>query len=158
MPILNRLREVLEAQKIPYTVHSHPTAYTAQEIAALEHVRGHAFAKVVMVKADGRLIMLVLPADHRVDFARLKSSLGAKEAALAPEAEFKDLFPGSEVGAMPPFGTLYGIAVYMAPVWSPEEDRDIIFNAGSHTLTVRMALRDYLAVVKPATADFSAHL
>jgi Ala-tRNA(Pro) deacylase len=158
MPILNTLREVLEGKKVPYTVHSHPTAYTAQEIAALEHVRGHAFAKVVMVKADGRLVMLVLPADHRVDFAKLKAALGCKAAALAPEAEFKELFPGSEVGAMPPFGTLYGIPVYMASVWSPDTDKEIVFNAGSHTLTVKMALRDYLALVKPSAMDFSTHL
>jgi Ala-tRNA(Pro) deacylase len=158
MPILTKLREFLDAHRVPYSVHSHPTAYTAQEVAALQHVKGRALAKVVMAKVDRKLVMLVLPADHRVDFARLKAALGCAEAELAAEAEFKDLFPGSEVGAMPPFGTLYGVPVYVASVWSPDKDEEIVFNAGSHTLTVKIARRDYLALVKPTTTDFAVHL
>jgi Ala-tRNA(Pro) deacylase len=156
MPILTKLREFLEAHKVPHSVHSHPTAYTAQEVAALQHVKGRVLAKVVMVKADQRLVMLVLPADHRVDFAKLRSALNLTAAELASEAEFKEVFPGSEVGAMPPFGNLYGVPVYVAPVWSPDTD-EIAFNAGSHTSTVKMAFRDYLELVKPATADFAVH-
>ena len=112
MPILTRLREFLEMNKVPYSVHSHPQAYTAQEVAALAHVAGRMLAKVVMAKADDRLIMLVMPADHRVDLERLKGTLG-NDVRLATEAEFRDAFPGCEVGAMPPFGNLFGIPVYV---------------------------------------------
>lgn len=156
MPILTKLREFLEANKVPYSAHSHPEAFTAQEIAALQHVKGRALAKVVIVKAGADFLMLVLPADHRVDFARLKAAVGLKEARLAQEAEFRDLFPGSEVGAMPPFGNLFGLPVYVDRAL--EKSEDIVFNAGTHTLTVRMAFRDFVALVKPVLAEFAIHL
>ena len=156
MPILAKLREFLEAHKVPYSVHSHPEAYTAQEIAALQHVKGRQLAKVVMAKAGAGFVMLVLPADHRVDFGGLKAVLGGQEVRLAQEAEFRDLFPGCEVGAMPPFGNLYGLPVYVDR--SLEKDAEIVFNAGTHALTAKVALRDYLALVKPTMAEFAVHL
>jgi Ala-tRNA(Pro) deacylase len=156
VPILTKLREFLEANKVPYSVHSHPEAYTAQEIAALQHVKGRTLAKVVMVRAGADFLMLVLPADHRVDFAKLSAALGLKEARLAQETEFRDLFPGCEVGAMPPFGTLYGFPVYVDRAL--EKDPEIVFNGGTHTLTVKMAFRDFVALVKPVMAEFSVHL
>lgn len=156
VPILNKLRELLESNRVPYTVHSHPSAYTAQEIAALQHVKGRRLAKVVMVKAGAELRMLVLPADHRVDLGKLKAVLGGTEVRLAQEAEFRDLFPGCEVGAMPPFGNLYGLPVYADRAL--EKDEEIVFNAGTHTLTAGVALRDYVALVKPVMAEFAVHL
>jgi Ala-tRNA(Pro) deacylase len=156
MPILSKLREFLEANKVPYSVHSHPEAYTAQEIAALQHVKGRMLAKVVIAKADGNFLMLVLPADHRVDFERLKSALGLGEVRLAQEAEFRDLFPGCEVGAMPPFGNLYGVPVHVDRAL--EKDEEIVFNAGTHTLTAKMRFRDFAALVKPVVAEFAVHL
>ncbi|MBI3458254.1 MAG: YbaK/EbsC family protein [Candidatus Rokubacteria bacterium] len=156
MPILTKLREFLEANKVPHSVHSHPEAYTAQETAALQHVKGRQLAKVVMVKAGAGFAMAVLPADHRVNLDKLKAVLGVAEVRLAQEAEFRDLFPGCEVGAMPPFGNLYGVPVYADR--SLEKDEEIVFNAGTHTLTAKMAFRDYRALVKPVMADFAIHL
>ena len=156
MPILAKLREFLEANKVPYSVHSHPEAYTAQEIAALQHVKGRMLAKVVIVKAGADFLMLVLPADHRVDFTRLRSALGLKEVRLAQETEFRDLFPGCDVGAMPPFGNLYGLPVYVDRAL--EKDEEIVFNAGTHTLTAKMAFRDFVARVKPVMGEFAVHL
>lgn len=156
MPILAKLREFLEASRVPYSVHSHPSAYTAQEIAALQHVKGRQLAKVVMVRAGTEFLMLVLPADHRVDFAKLKAVLGGKEARLAQEAEFRDLFPECEVGAMPPFGNLYGLPVYVDRAL--EKDEEIVFNAGTHTLTAKVAFRDYAALVRPTIAEFAVHV
>jgi Ala-tRNA(Pro) deacylase len=156
MPILAALREFLEAAKVPYSVHSHPTAFTAQEIAALAHVKGRRLAKVVIVKADGALVMLVLPADHKVDFARLKAALGAKEVRLAQEGEFSEVFPGCEVGAMPPFGNLFRLPVYADR--SLDRDEEIVFNAGTHTLTAKVGWRDYARLVRPTVADFAVHL
>jgi Ala-tRNA(Pro) deacylase len=113
-------------------------------------------AKVVIAKADGNFLMLVLPADHRVDFERLKSALGLGEVRLAQEAEFRDLFPGCEVGAMPPFGNLYGVPVHVDRAL--EKDEEIVFNAGTHTLTAKMRFRDFAALVKPVVAEFAVHL
>ena len=155
MPILAKLREFLEAHGVPYSVHSHPEAYTAQEIAALQHVKGHALAKVVMVKSGDTSLMLVLGADQRVDFGKLQASLGLRDARLASEAEFRDLFPGCEVGAMPPFGNLYGLPVYAER--SLEKNQEIVFSAGTHTLTARMAFRDFVTLVKPTLAEFAVH-
>ena len=152
MPILTKLREFLEMNKVPYSVHSHPQAYTAQEIAALAHVTGRMLAKVVIVKAGDELLMLVLPADYRVDLDRVKRTIG-RDARLATEAEFRDAFPGCEVGAMPPFGNLFGI-----PAWadhSLEQDDEIVFNAGTHTLTAKLAFADFMRLTGPRIAEFA---
>jgi Ala-tRNA(Pro) deacylase len=151
MPILTKLREFLETNKVPYSVHSHPQAYTAQEIASLAHVTGRMLAKVVMVRAGDDLLMLVLPADHRVDLDRVTRVAG-REVRLATEAEFRDAFPGCDVGAMPPFGNLFGI-----PIWvdrSLEQDDEIVFNAGTHTLTAKLAFNDFVRLTEPRIADF----
>jgi Ala-tRNA(Pro) deacylase len=156
MPIVTRLREFLEAHNVPYSVHSHPTAYTAQEIAALQHVKGQQLAKVVIVKAGAVFAMLVLPSDRRVDFEELRAMLGGQDVRLAQEPEFRDLFPGCDTGAMPPFGNLYGLPVYADR--SLERDEEIVFNAGTHTLTVKIAFRDFQALVNPTMAEFTIHL
>jgi Ala-tRNA(Pro) deacylase len=152
MPILGKLREFLETNKVPYSVHSHPEAYTAQEIAALSHVTGRRLVKVVMVKTGDGLAMLALPADHRVDFERVRRLVGP-DAQLATENEFREAFPGCDVGAMPPFGNLFGIPVHVDR--SLEEEGDVVFNAGTHTLTARMAFGDYVRLVNPRMADFA---
>jgi Ala-tRNA(Pro) deacylase len=156
MPILGKLQQFLDANKVSYSVHSHPTAYTAQEIAALSHVKGRTLAKAVMVKAGADLAMLVLPADHRVDFARLKIVLGTEDVRLALEGEFSDVFPHCELGAIPPFGNLFNVPVYADR--SLEKDEEIVFNAGTHTLTARMAWRDYVRLIQPKMNDFAVHL
>jgi Ala-tRNA(Pro) deacylase len=152
MPILNRLREFLEMNKVPYSVHSHPQAYTAQEIAALSHVAGRMLAKVVMVKAGDELIMLVVPADRRVDLERVRTTLG-RDAGLATETEFRDAFPGCEVGAMPPFGNLFGVPVYVDR--SLEDDEEIVFSAGTHTLTAKLAFEDFVRLANPSIGEFT---
>jgi Ala-tRNA(Pro) deacylase len=156
MPILGLLKEFLESNDVQYSVHSHPQAFTAQEVAALQHVKGRLLAKVVIVRADGALRMLVLPADHRVDFDKLTAALGVSDVALASEADFESVFPGSEVGAMPPFGNLYGLPVHADR--SLERDTEIVFNAGSHTQTMKIPYRDFVALAKPVMADFAVHL
>jgi Ala-tRNA(Pro) deacylase len=156
MPILAKLREFLDRNKVAYSAHSHPEAFTAQEIAALQHVKGRQLVKVVMAKTRQGFVMLALPADRRVDFAKLGGLVGDRDVRLAAEAEFRDLFPECQVGAMPPFGNLYGLSTYLDR--SLEGEAEIVFNAGTHTLTAKMALRDYLTLVKPVVADFSVHL
>jgi Ala-tRNA(Pro) deacylase len=151
-----KLTSFLDEQKVKYVKISHSPAYTAQEIAAIAHVAGRELAKTVIVKLDGELAMAVLPASYRVDFKLLKKASKAKKAELASEEEFRDRFPECELGAMPPFGNLYDIRVFVAE--SLTEDDEIAFNAGSHTELIRMGYRDYERLVKPTVMRFTEHI
>lgn len=144
---LIRLREYLDSHNVPYVVISHSLAYTAQGVAALTHIPGKELAKTVIVKVDGTLAMAVVPASCQVDLPRLKAVTGALTVELALESEFKDRFPDCETGAMPPFGNLYGMDVFMDE--SLSQDKEIAFNAGSHRELVRMAWSDVERLVVP---------
>lgn len=152
MPV-KKLKDFLDKEKIRYVVITHSPAYTAQEIAASAHVPGKELAKTVMVKIEGRMAMLVLPSTRKVILQDLRELLGVDQARFATEDEFKGLFPDCEIGAMPPFGNLYGLEVYVAP--SLAEDEEIVFNAGSHTELMRMAYRDFERLVQPQLLAFS---
>lgn len=149
---LSSLREYLDKHNVQYIVISHSPAFTAQGIAALAHVPGKELAKTVMVKLDDKLVMAVLPASFHVDLAMLKREAKAKTAELASEADFKDRFPECETGAMPPFGNLYGIAVFADETLA--KDKEIAFNAGSHRELIRLAWEDYVKVVQPRMVSF----
>jgi Ala-tRNA(Pro) deacylase len=147
MPVMRKLREALDGAKVSYEVYNHPLAYTAQEIAAAQHIRGREMAKVVILKIDGSMAMAVLPAGAMIDFGRVRTGLGADRVSLATEDEFVALFPECEIGAMPPFGNLFGLPVYVDPAL--EKDETIFFNAGNHHQTVRLKYRDFKQLVKP---------
>lgn len=153
MPVLKKLKDYLDDHKVKYQVLTHSPAYTAQEIAALEHVPGRQMAKVVMVKKDGKPVMTVLPAVRRVDFDQLKRVLGAP-VEKETEAEFRPLFPDCETGAEPPFGHLFGLEIWVDA--SLTENDEIVFNAGNHHQTVRMAYADYARLATPRVARFAA--
>jgi Ala-tRNA(Pro) deacylase len=153
MPVSERLVHFLEEQHVPFVTMPHPRAYTAQEIAASVHVPGQEVAKTVIVLADEKLHMAVVPATRRIELALLKNALGVKKIRLATEAEFEGVFPECEVGAMPPFGNLYRIPVIVDE--SLKKDREIVFNAGSHTETVKMAFDEFVDLVKPIFASFT---
>jgi len=148
----SKLKEFLDTNKIKYVVIIHSPAFTAQEIAASAHIPGKDLAKTVMIKLDGKMAMAVLPAFCRIDFDRLKKAAGAKKVDLATEQEFKDMFPQCDTGAMPPFGNLYDMEVYVAEKLA--EDEEIAFNAGSHTELVKLAYSDFERLVKPTVAQF----
>jgi Ala-tRNA(Pro) deacylase len=150
MPILRRLKELLDEAKISYEIYNHPLAYTAQEIAAQQHFSGKEMAKVVMLEVDHRLIMGVVPGSRKLDLNTVKTSLGAKEVRLATEDEFVSRFPECEIGAMPPFGNLFGLPVVADPAL--EKDEYIYFNAGNHVQTVRITYRDFVQLVRPQIA------
>ena len=147
-----KLKAFLDAKKAKYIAVSHAPAYTAQEIAALAHIPGKNLAKTVVVKLDGTMAMAVMPASRAVDFELLKKVSGAAKAELASEDEFRDVFPECELGAMPPFGNLYDMSVYVDERLA--EDEVIAFNAGSHKELFRMTYEDFAALVKPKVADF----
>ncbi len=152
MPI-RKLKEYLDERQIKYVSIRHSSAYTAQQIAASAHIPGKMLAKTVMVKVDDRMCMAVLPASYLIDFDLLKQMLGCKKLELAREQEFKDIFPQCEVGAMPPFGNLYNLEVYVSE--SLVEDDDIVFNAGTHTELIMLSYDDFHNCVDPVVLKFS---
>jgi len=145
------LEAYLREHGVPFSIHHHPVAYTAQETAAAEHIAGKTLAKVVMAFADDKLVMLALPALYRVDLEKTATALGAKEVRLAHEREFSLRMPGCEVGAMPPFGNLYGIPVHVDR--SLEENETIVCQAGTHTDTVSLKYSDFKRLVEPGVID-----
>ena len=151
MPILRRLKELFDDAKVSYEVYNHPLAYTAQEIAARQHFSGKEMAKVVMLEVDDRLMMGVIPGSQKINLNTVKASLGAKQVRLATEDEFISRFPECEVGAMPPFGHLFGVPVLVDPAL--EKDDVIYFNAGNHVQTVRLSYKDFARLVKPQIAE-----
>jgi Ala-tRNA(Pro) deacylase len=150
---LQKLKEFLDRNRLKYVTISHSPAFTAQEIAARAHIPGKELAKTVMVKVDGKMAMAVLPASFQIDFKALQKAADGAAVELASEEEFQGLFPNCEVGAMPPFGNLYDMDVFVESHLA--EDEEIAFNAGSHTELVRLAYRDFEAVVQPRVASFS---
>jgi Ala-tRNA(Pro) deacylase len=152
MPILKRLKEYLDAHKIAYQLIRHQEAYTASEIAHTLHISGKMLAKVVIVKTDERFVMAVLPSNCKVDFERLTDLLGGEQVRLATEEEFKELFPDCGVGAMPPFGNLYGLEVVVDQ--SLTEDEEIVFQAGTHLKAMKLRYQDFADLVHPTVDNF----
>lgn len=147
-----KLRELFERADVHYEILKHPAAYTAQEEAAAAHVPGHMFCKTVVAFADGRPVLLVLPAPHLVDFEKVRAHLGAQDVRLATESEMAGLFPDSDVGAMPPLAPGRDIAVYMDEELARNEN--IAFEAGLHDHAVLMPLADYRRIASPVVFSF----
>ena len=143
----SRLKDFLDEQHVKYVTIGHSPAFTAQEIAAMAHIPGKELAKTVVVKIDGKLAMVVTPASEQVELDNLKESLGAGDVDLASESEFKDSFPDCETGAMPPFGNLYGMNVFVSQTL--REDDEIAFNAGTHSELVRLPYAEFQRLVHP---------
>lgn len=148
-----KLRKYLDENDVKYRTILHSKAYTAQEVAASANISGKELAKTVIVKVDGKLAMAVLPASYRVDFDVLRDVVDTEDVKLASEAEFQEVFPDCEIGAMPPFGNLYGVEVFVAERLA--EDVEIAFNACSHTELIKMAFSDFDRLVKPRIVRFS---
>lgn len=148
-----RVKDFLDTNRIHYASVVHPTAYTAQGTAAYAHVSGKEMAKTVIVKVDAQIAMAVLPASAQLNLAALKKVANAKSVSLASEPEFEFKFPDCDLGAMPPFGNLYGMAVYVDE--SLTFDKEIAFNAGSHSELVRMSYEDFERVVNPIVGRFA---
>ena len=148
MAMLERLLEFLNQSQVGYTHHVHPTAFTAREVASVEHLPAHEFAKTVVFHGDAGFGMAVLPADTKLDLQELRALLGMNRLRLATEAELASLFPECELGAMPPFGTLYNLPVYVDAHLTGEET--IAFNAGTHHDVILLKFQDYERLVNPS--------
>jgi Ala-tRNA(Pro) deacylase len=147
------LKEFLDRENIKYISIIHSPAYTAQEVAASAHITGRELAKTVIVKLDGQMAMAVLPANRKIVLQDLRDVTGSDQVKFASEDEFKERFPGCETGAMPPFGNLYGMEVYVAE--SLMENEEIAFNAGSHTEIIKLAMRDFERLAQPQVMSFT---
>ena len=152
MPV-KTLKAFLDQEKIKYVSLIHSTAYTAQEVAASAHVTGKELAKTIIVELDGKMAMAVLPANRKIVLQDLREVTGCDEVKFASEDEFRQRFPDCETGAMPPFGNLYGMEVYVAQTLTDNEE--MAFNAGSHTEIIRMAFKDFERLVRPKVMSFT---
>ena len=152
MPV-KKLKSFLDQNNVKFVTISHSSAYTAQEIAASAHISGNELAKTVMVQINDKMAMAVLPATNQIDFDLLKKIPGIGKVELAAESEFKNRFPDCDLGAMPPFGNLYGMDVFADEALT--HDQEIAFNAGSHTELIRLAWSDYEKLVQPKIYRFS---
>jgi Ala-tRNA(Pro) deacylase len=155
MEIPKRLIDCLNEHKVHYEILHHLEAVSAQRIAQAEHVKGRHHAKVVMIKSGEQHLMMVLPADHQIDLEKVEKVIG-KSVSLDKEQEFKPLFPDCAIGAMPPFGNLYGLPTYVDEHLA-EQDY-IVFEAGMHTDAIKMSYRDYEKIVKPEVKDLAIKL
>lgn len=151
---LEHLKEYLGKAGVAYQVSHHPARYTAQELAQVEHVPGHLVAKVVMVLADEKLIMVVVPATVKVNLSGIQEAVGAQRIRLGTEQEFGHVFPDCEVGAMPPFGNLYNVPVLVDTALT--RDPVILFNAGNHDVMITMTYADFAQLVQPRTGAFAS--
>lgn len=149
-----RIKEFLDSRNVPYESIIHSPTFTAQRTAQSTHIKGKYMAKTVVVKVDGRPCMVVIPAHLHVDLAQIKKATGASAVELAHERDFAALFPECEAGAMPPFGNLFGMDVFVQRDLT-KDDR-IAFNAGTHTEVVRLAYKDFEGLVSPKIGDFCA--
>lgn len=147
------LKHFLDEHHVKYVTITHSPAYTAQEVAAAAHIPGRDLAKTVMVWIGGKLAMAVLPANRKVILQDLRDTTGYDDVKFASESEFKNRFPECETGAMPPFGNLYGMEVYVAAALA--EDAEIAFNAGSHTELIQMDYADFERLVEPMVMSFT---
>ena len=148
-----KLKEFLDKERVKYVNIMHSTAYTAQEVAASAHVTGREFAKTVIVELDGQMAMAVLPANRKIVLQDLREITGSDQVKFASEEQFRQRFPECETGAMPPFGNLYGMEVYVSE--SLTQNEEIAFNAGSHTEIVRMRFADFERLVHPKVVSFT---
>jgi Ala-tRNA(Pro) deacylase len=152
---VNRLRQYLTDNHVYFEVQEHRSVYTTQEVAAALHEKGEHVAKVFIAAVDDRPVMLVLPAPALVDLDKVRITLNAQEARRAREFEFAQLFADCDVGAMPPFGNLYQVPVYLDR--SLVEASYIVFQAGTHHTTMTIAMSDYLRLAGPVVGNFILH-
>ncbi len=150
---LEKLCAYLDQNQVPYTHTVHPIAYTAREVAAAEHIPPREVAKTVVIAGDSGYQMLVIPGNMLVDFQELRTVLGFSHVRLATETELSQLFPDCDLGAMPPFGNLYGVAVYVDN--SLARDEKIAFNAGTHRDVIHVKFADFKRLVNPAMVSLA---
>jgi Ala-tRNA(Pro) deacylase len=149
------LVKFLKSNKVPFQLRHHPARFTAQEVAAAEHITGEEVVKAVIVRTDGRFAMCVLPATFQLKMDQVRQALGGQDVRLATEEEIEQLFPDCQVGAMPPFGKEYGVETWAEDALAADEE--ILVPAGTHEDSVLMAWEDYARLAQPKVASLGMH-
>ena len=147
MPLSERLRSFLESRHAEFTHTTHPKAFTAREVAQAEHLPPREVAKTVVVRGDGAYHMIVIPASRLVDLHEVRTALGLSQVRLATEDELGKIFPDCELGAMPPLGPLYGVAVYLDGLLAGQPT--LAFNGGTHRDEIHMTTAEFRRLVDP---------
>jgi Ala-tRNA(Pro) deacylase len=155
MTTLEQTLDYLDRGAVHYVRSSHPVAYTAREVAAVEHISPHKLAKTVVFVSEEGYAMAVVPADAFVDVEELRAMLGVNALRLATEEELAELFPRAELGSMPPFGNLFGLPVFFD--LSLLTEKSIAFNAGTHRDLIQMSVADFLRMAEPMVGEFAMH-
>ncbi len=153
MAILRSLRSLLEDHHVPYEVHVHRLSYTARDTAVADHIPPSEMAKVLVLRGRDQLLMAVLPASHTLDLECLRKTVGDPQLRLAAERELVEACPACEAGAIPPFGQLFDM-----PLWVDDSlgrERETVFNGGNHCETVHVAYEDFVRIAKPQFGEFS---
>lgn len=153
MAKMSDLLNYLNLTGVHYQVINHVPAFSAHSVALAAHVPDCELAKTLLIRADEQYWMAVLPADYHLNQKLLKHALEAKQVTLATEEELAVFFPNCDVGAMPPFGKLYALPVILDT--SLAEDECIVFNACTHTQSVKMRFADYEKLVRPIIAEIA---
>ena len=153
MAKLGDVIDYLKHNNIQYEVIEHAPAFSAHEVAVVSHVPEKDLAKTLIVNADGKFFMVVIPADHRLNDHLMHGVFKVTHVHLAAEDDLRQIFPDCEVGAMPPFGNLYALPVYVDKALA--DDDVIVFNACSHTRSIRLKMYDFIRLVKPVIAELS---
>lgn len=156
MTIATRLRQFLEAHQVPFDTIEHPLAFTAQEEAAASHIPGHAWAKTVAVVMDGAPALAVVPATRRLDIEKFRVLVGARRVELATESEFEAIYPDCDLGAMPPFGDLYGVPTFVDA--ELREESTVAFHAGDHASAIELSYEEYEQLSEAIPGDISGPL
>ncbi len=146
-----RMRQYLAENGVLYTNIRHSPAFTSADIAESVHLGKHNFAKTVVVFINELMALVVVPASARIAMPELRDMFQTTHVRLATEGEFTDVFPDCALGAMPPFGNLYGLPIYVEA--SLAEQPEIAFNAGTHTEVIKMAYADFDRLVRPLVLE-----
>jgi Ala-tRNA(Pro) deacylase len=153
MAKISDLLRYLQSNKVEFQVMEHDPAFSAHDVAAVAHVPESEMAKAILIKIDEHYWMAVLRSDQRINQQLIRRVFGAKIVHLAHEEELGMLFPDCQIGAMPPFGNLYGLPVVVEE--SLAGDEEIVFNACTHTKAIRMKFSDFKRLAKPVITGFA---
>ena len=155
MDIPKRLIECLTRNNVRFEILHHTESFSAQGIAEAEHIKAEHHAKVVMVRAGEQHLMVVVPADRRVDLEKVEQITG-RVVSLDTEFEFKSFFPDCQVGTMPPFGNLYDLPTFVDTSLTHEDY--IVFEAGTHTEAINLSYAHYEQIVNPQIVDLTLRM
>jgi Ala-tRNA(Pro) deacylase len=151
-PLTRRVLDLLVARGVEHTLLTHPPVLTSEEASRVRGTPLEAGAKALVCHADDQIVLIVVPADARLDNRAFRQQAGVKNVRMIDPAQVQDLV-GAPVGAVPPFGSLFGLTTYAD---REVVERDLIaFNAGARDVSVTMRGSDYAALEAPILGHYA---